>query len=159
MHHGITLAYFCIIQCICTIPSAFIALKHNNVHKTRFQREITRFSALTSFLLKNQFKRRETLFQRQLAFFCIFQCICTIPSAFIALKHNNVHKTRSQREITRFCSLTSFLLKNSFKRIEMLVLALASLFLHNSMHLHHSFFLAFIALKHDNVHKTVFCAK
>ena len=26
----------CIIQCICIIPSAFIALKHNNVHKTRF---------------------------------------------------------------------------------------------------------------------------
>ena len=108
------------------------------MHKTRFLREITRFSALTSFLLKNSFKRRETLVLALVSHFCIIQCICTIPSAFIALKHDNVHKTRFLREITRFSALTSFLLKNSFKRRETLVLALVSLFLHNSMHLHHS---------------------
>ena len=50
--------------------------------------------------------------------------------------------------------LTSFLLKNAFKRREMLVLALVSLVLHNSMHLHYS--QGFHCVKTDNVHRTRF---
>ena len=50
--------------------------------------------------------------------------------------------------------LTSFLLKNAFKRREMLVLALVSLVLHNLPRLHHS--LCFHCVKTDNVHKRRF---
>ena len=50
--------------------------------------------------------------------------------------------------------LTPFLLKNAFKRRKMLVLALISLVLHNSMRLHHS--QCFHCVKTDNVHKTRF---
>ena len=50
--------------------------------------------------------------------------------------------------------LTSFLLKNAFKRKEMLVIALVSLVLHNSMHWHVS--QCFHCVKTDNVQKTRF---
>ena len=50
--------------------------------------------------------------------------------------------------------LTSFLLKNAFKRWEMLVLGLVSLILHNSMRLHVS--QCFHCIKTDNVQKTHF---
>ena len=50
--------------------------------------------------------------------------------------------------------LTSFLLKNAFKRSEMLVLALVGLVRHNSMRLHHSQY--FHCVKTDNVQKTRF---
>ena len=50
--------------------------------------------------------------------------------------------------------LTSFLLKNAFKRRETLVLALVSLVLQNSMHLHHS--QCFHCVKTDSVQKTRF---
>ena len=49
---------------------------------------------------------------------------------------------------------SSFLLKNAFKRREMLVLAFVSLVLHNSMRLHYS--QCFHCVKTDNVHKTRF---
>ena len=48
----------------------------------------------------------------------------------------------------------SLLLKNAFKRRETLVLALVSLVLRNSMHLHHS--QCFHYVKTDSVHKTRF---
>ena len=57
-------------------------------------------------------------------------------------------------EITRFSALTSFLLKNAFKRREKLVLALLSLVLHNSVRLHQ--FQCFHYVKTDNVRKTRF---
>ena len=50
--------------------------------------------------------------------------------------------------------LTSFLLKNAFKSRKTLVLALVSLVLHNSMHLHHS--QCFHCVKTDSVHKMRF---
>ena len=50
--------------------------------------------------------------------------------------------------------LTSFLLKNAFKREEMLVLAISSITLHNSMRLHVS--QCFHCVKTDNVQKTRF---
>ena len=50
--------------------------------------------------------------------------------------------------------LTLILLKNAFKRREILVLALVSLVLQNSMRLHHS--QRFHCVKTDNVHKTRF---
>ena len=49
---------------------------------------------------------------------------------------------------------TSFLLKNAFKRKEVLVLALVSLVLHNSMRLH--VFQCFHCVRTDMVHKTRF---
>ena len=53
--------------------------------------------------------------------------------------------------------LTSFLLKNAFKRKEMLVLALVSLILHNSMRLHVS--QCSHCVKTDKVPKTRFLRK
>ena len=50
--------------------------------------------------------------------------------------------------------LTSFLLKKAFNQREMLVLALFSLVLHNSMRLH--VFQCFHCVKTENVHKTRF---
>ena len=50
--------------------------------------------------------------------------------------------------------LTTFLLKNAFKRKEILVLGLDILFLHNSMRLHVS--QCFHCVKTDNVQKTRF---
>ena len=50
--------------------------------------------------------------------------------------------------------LTSFLLKNAFKRRETLVLALTSLILHSLRRLHGS--QGFHCVKTDNVHKTRF---
>ena len=50
--------------------------------------------------------------------------------------------------------LTTFLLKNAFKRREMLVLALVSLIRHYSMRLHVS--QCFLCVKTDNVQKTRF---
>ena len=53
-----------------------------------------------------------------------------------------------------FGHLTSFLLKNAFKRREMLVLALVGLIEHNSMRLFVS--QCFHCVKTDNVQKTSF---
>ena len=50
--------------------------------------------------------------------------------------------------------ISSFLLKNAFKRRKMLVLALVSLVLHNSMRLHN--YQCFHYVKIDNVHETRF---
>ena len=73
---------------------------------------------------------------------------------FHCVKTDSVHKTRFQREITRFSASNVILLKNAFKRRETLVLALVSLVLHNSMHLHHS--QCFHCVKTDSVQKTRF---
>ena len=84
----------------------------------------------------------------------MIQCICTIPSAFIALKPIVCIKRVFSAKKRVLAHLTSFLLKNAFKRRETLVLASVSLVLHNSMHLHHS--QCFHCVKTDSVHKTHF---
>ena len=74
---------------------------------------------------------------------------------FHCVKTDNVHKTRFQREITRFsASNVVFAEKNAFKPRETLVLALVSLVLRNSMHLHHS--QCCHCVETDSVHKTRF---
>ena len=69
---------------------------------------------------------------------------------FHCVKTDTVHKTRYLREITRFSASNVVLLKNAFKRRKTLVLALVSLVLHNSMHLHCS--QCFHCVKTDTVH-------
>ena len=73
-----------------------------------------------------------------------FHCVIT----------DSVHKTRLKREITRFSASKVVFAENAFKRREMLVLALVSLVLPNSMRLHVS--QCFYCVKTDNVHKTRF---
>ena len=73
---------------------------------------------------------------------------------FYCVQTDNVHKTRFSAKYRVLAHLTSFLLKNAFKRREMLVLALVSLVLHNSMRLHHSQCL--YCVQTDNVHKKRF---
>ena len=82
----------------------------------------------------------------------MIQCICTVPSAFIALKPILCIKRVIYAKKRVLAHLTSFLLKNAFKRRKTLVLALVSLVLHNSMHLHRS--QCFHCVKTDTVHKT-----
>ena len=77
-----------------------------------------------------------------------------VSQCFHCVKTDNVQKTRFHREIMRLEHLTSFLLNNAFKNREMLVLALVSLILHNSMRLHVSQCFHFV--KTDNVQKTRF---
>ena len=76
---------------------------------------------------------------------------------FHCVKTDNVHKTRFSAKYRVLAHLTPFLLKNAFKRREMLVLALVRLVLHNSLRLHHSE--GFHCVKTDNVQKTRFSAK
>ena len=71
---------------------------------------------------------------------------------FHCVKTDTVHKTRYLREITRFSASNVVFVKNAFKRRKTLVLALVSLVLHNSMHLHRS--QCFHCVKTDTVHKT-----
>ena len=81
-------------------------------------------------------------------------CVCPILSAFIALKPIMRMKRIFGAKQRVLAHLTSFLLKNAFKRREMLVLALVSLVLHNSMRLHDS--QCFHCVKTDNAHETHF---
>ena len=64
----------------------FHCVKTDNVHKTRFQREITRFRASNVVFTENAFKRREMLVSALVSLICMIQCVCTIPSVFIASK-------------------------------------------------------------------------
>ena len=109
---------------------------------------------LTSSLLKNAFKCREKLVSALVILVCILQCVCTIPSAFIALKPIMCIKRVFSAKYRVLAHLTSFLLKNAFKCSEKLVSALVTLVLHISMRLHHS--QCFHCFKTDNVHKTRF---
>ena len=84
------------------VSKCFHCVKTDNVHKKRFWRETTRFSALKSFLLKNAFKRRQLL---------VLALVSLVPhnsmrlhhsQCFNCVKTDNVHKTRLEREVTRF---------------------------------------------------------
>ena len=80
------------------------------------------------------------------------------PRAFIALKAIMCKKKRVFSQNKRvLANLTSFLLKNALKRREMLVLALVSLVLHNSMCVHVS--QCCNCVKTDNVQKNAFLAR
>ena len=81
-------------------------------------------------------------------------CICTIPSAFIALKPIVCIKRVFSAKQRVLAHLTLFLLKNAFKRRERLVFALVSLVLQISMHLH--YYQCFHCVKTDSVHKLRF---
>ena len=107
-------------------------------------------SNLTSFLLKNAFKRREMLVVALVSLFSLIQCVCTFPSAFIALKPIMCLKRFFSAKYRVSAILTSF------KSREMLVVALVSLVVHSSMRLHIS--QCFQCVKTDNVHKTRFSA-
>ena len=112
---------------------------------------------LASFLLKNAFKRRETLVLALVSLALHNSMHLHHSQCFHCVKTDSVHKTRFSAKERVLAHLTSFLLKNAFKRRETLVLALVSLVLHNSMHLHHS--QCFQSVKTDSVHKTRFCRK
>ena len=110
---------------------------------------------LMSFLLKNAFKRKETLVLALVSL--ILQNSTRLrhdSQCFLCVKIDKVQKTRFKREITRFRTINSFLLKNEFKRKEMLVLAQVSLNWHTSTRLHVS--QCFHSVKTDNVHETRF---
>ena len=77
-----------------------------------------------------------------------------VSKCFHCLKTDNVHKSVFGAKQRVLAHQTSFLLKNAFKRRQLLVLGLVSLVPHNSMHLHVS--QCFHCVKTDNVHKTRF---
>ena len=77
-----------------------------------------------------------------------------VSQCFHCVKTDNMQKTRFYREKTRFSAFNVVLLKNVFKRREMLVLALVSLILHNPMRLLVS--QCFHCVKTDNLQKLRF---
>ena len=78
-----------------------------------------------------------------------------VSQCFHCVKTNNVQKKRVFSAKKRVLAhLTSFLLKNAFKRREIFVSALVCLILHNSMRVHVS--QKFHCVKTDNVQKTRF---
>ena len=77
-----------------------------------------------------------------------------VSQCFHCVKTDNVQKTRIKREITRYSAFNVVFAEIAFKRNEMLVLALFSLSLHNSMHLHVC--QCFQCVKTNNVRKTRF---
>ena len=85
---------------------------------------------LTSFLLKNAFKRREMLVLALVSLIRHSSMRLHLSQCFHCVKTDNVQKRRFYREITRFSPFNIVLLKNAFERREMLVLALISLILH-----------------------------
>ena len=130
----------------------FHCVKTDTVHKTRYLSEITRLTHPTSFLLKNAFKRRKTLVLALVGLVLHNSMHLHRSQCFHCVKTDTVHKTRYLREITRFSASNVVFAKNAFKRRKTLVLALVSLVMHNSMHLHRS--QCFHCVKTDTVHKT-----
>ena len=80
-----------------------------------------------------------------------------VSQCFHCVKTDMVHKRVFSPKKRVLAQLTWFLLKNAFKRKEMLVLALVSLVRHNSMRLHIS--QCFHCVKTDMVQKRVFRPK
>ena len=83
-------------------------------------------------------------------------CVCTFPSAFIALNRIMCIKRVFWNEVTRFSAFKVVFAKkkNALKRGEMSVSVLVRLILHNSMRLHVS--QCFHCVKTENVLKTRF---
>ena len=104
--------------------------------------------------MKNVFKRREMLVLALVILILHNSMLLHVSQCFHCVKTDNVQKTRFYREKTRFSAFNVVLLKNVFKRREMLVLALVSLILHISIRLHDS--QCFHCVKTDNVQKTRF---
>ena len=77
-----------------------------------------------------------------------------VSQCFHCVKTDNVHKMRFWREIPRFSEFNVVFAGNAFERGEMLVLALVSLLLHDSIRLHVS--QCFHCVKTDNVQKRRF---
>ena len=142
------------VQCVCTFTSAFIELKPIKCIKRVFSAKKRVLAHLTSFLLKNPFKRREMLVLRPVSLISKVRCVCTFPSAFIALKPITCIKSVYSANYRFLEHLTSFLLKNLIKRREMLVLALVNLILQNLKRFHVS--QCFHCVKTDDVNKTRF---
>ena len=108
----------------------------------------------TSFLLRNVFKRREMLVLALVSLILHISMRLHISQCFHFLKTIMCKKRVFTAKKRVLAHSTSFLLKNVCKRREMLVLALVSLILHNSMRLHVS--QCFHCVKTDNVQKTRF---
>ena len=77
-----------------------------------------------------------------------------VSQCFHCVKTDNVHKTRFWREIPRFSAFNVVFAENAFESGEMLVLALVTLLLHDSIRLH--VFQCFHCVKNDNVQKRRF---
>ena len=80
----------------------FHYVKTDTVHKTRYLREITRFSASNVVLLKNAFKRWKTLVLALVSLVLHNSMHFHRSQCFLRVKTDTVHKTRYLREITRF---------------------------------------------------------
>ena len=108
----------------------FHCVKTYNVHKTRFKREKPRFAQLTSFLLKNALNRKEKLVLALISLTLHNSRRLHVSQCFHCVKTDNGHKTFFSAEYRVLAQLTSFLLRNAFKRREMVVLAPFSLIVH-----------------------------
>ena len=76
------------------VSQCFHCVKTDNVHETRFKPQITRFSALTSFLLKNAFKPREMLVLALVSLVLHISMRLHHYQCFRCVKTDKMHKTR-----------------------------------------------------------------
>ena len=136
------------------VSQCFHCVKTDNVQKNVFSAKQRVLAHLTSFLLKNAVKRRHILVLGLVSLILRNSMRLHVSQCFHCVKTNKVQKTRFQREITRFSAFNVVLLKNAFKRRDMLVSGLVCLILRNSMRLHVS--QCFHCVKTDNVQKTRF---
>ena len=127
----------------------FHCVKTDNVHKTRFWREIPRFSAFNVVFAENTFERGEMLVLALVSLLLNNSMCLNAFQSFYFVKLDSVQKTRFSAKKRVSAPLMSFLLNNLSKRRERLVLALVSITLQISMPLHVS--QCFHCDKNDNV--------
>ena len=142
-----------ILMCL-HVSQCFHSLKTIMCKKRVFTAKKRVLAHSTSFLLKNVFKRRELLVLALISLVLHNSMRLHVSQCFHFLKTIMCKKRVFTAKKRVLAHSTSFLLKNVFKRRELLVLALISLVLHNSMRLH--VFQCFYCVKTDNVQKTRF---
>ena len=84
------------------ISLCFHCVGTDNVHKTRFYCEITRFSAFSVVFAKQTFKHKEMLVLALVSLTLHHSIRLHVYHCFHCVETDNVHKTHFQREITRF---------------------------------------------------------
>ena len=136
------------------VSQCFQCVKTDNVQKHVFSAKSRVLAHLTSFLLKNAFKRRKMLVVALVSLILHNSMRLHVPQCFHFRKTIVCKKRVFTAKKRVLAHLRSFLLKNVFTRRETLVLVLVSLILYNSMRLHVS--QSFHCVKTDNVQKTPF---
>ena len=91
-----------LIECVCTFPNAFIAFKPIMCKKRVFSAKYRVLAHLTSFLLKNAIKRKETLVLALVSIILHSSMRLYVSQCIHCIKTDTVQKKRFKGEIPRF---------------------------------------------------------